>query len=167
MNTYEINALLGGRVSGFLGTFPCDKLPLELPASRPLSLVLNTDISTERGSHWQAIVIPNRKTVYFFDSFGRRPRGKHVMRWLRHHDFRRVVYSEARSQLADETTCGAYCVYVIMRMCRRRASFSQIVRQFRCMRNDDRFVRRYMRRVFSYEVPPQRVGPLIPSSFKP
>lgn len=145
MNTHELNTLLFGRVPTYLGAFPCDQLPVAVP--NKAFLIVNTDPSQGVGRHWQTIAVC-RRTAYFFDSFGRRPYGRQLLAWLRRR-FHRVVWSEARSQRATEETCGPYCVYVIMRM-HRGASFRQLVRQFRTMRNDDAFVRRYMWRTFGY-----------------
>ena len=57
-------ALLKGR---FQGVYPQDKLPV----NRSGYYVMNTDTSNKPGIHWVGVVV-TKKTVYVWDSFGRK-----------------------------------------------------------------------------------------------
>lgn len=150
MNTHQLNTLLLGRVPNFLGVFACDELPSILP--RSFSMVVNLDVASSIGSHWISMISRSKSRLYYYDSFGRKPSNTHILRWIKEQGFRSVIYSEARSQARNESNCGAYAVYAIDRLA-RGVSFKKLVKNFRKMKSDDSFVRKYMLSEFDYKVP--------------
>lgn len=157
MNGQEIASMLA-RVPNFLGVFAADTLnSARIPRNGELfALVVNTDRASEPGRHWLALLgtcgaeeDEEERTLYYFDSFGGRPRVRSISRFCRRH-FSRVHYNRRRHQRLDEETCGAYCVYVINEMCARRRSFHSVLRSFERIKRDDEYVRRYLVRCFRF-----------------
>jgi len=71
MNTNQIFRLLAKKCKGtFFGVFARNKLPKTLPGGRNVILVINTDPSHKKGSHWICIFIGKDKKGEYFDSFG-------------------------------------------------------------------------------------------------
>ena len=125
MNTREINRRLKN-VSGFLGTFPCDRIP---PTDKySYSVIINTDNHTLPGSHWTALLVRG-KSVYFFDSFGRNFNNKsfppdfinYVSKLCRN---KIIKFNDRVLQSFQSNTCGYYCVYFIKNHMNKREAFS-------------------------------------------
>ena len=53
----------------YIGTFPSDKIPVLQPGTY---CIANLDNSSQKGSHWIAIIKVNKKTSVVYDSFGRK-----------------------------------------------------------------------------------------------
>src|SRR5258706_7127473 len=70
MDTNCINRILIHNMKRikFLGCFPSDKIPL--PITYPSCMVLNTDDSSEAGTHWIAMCLVNPDTVEYFCPLG-------------------------------------------------------------------------------------------------
>ena len=105
-------------VPGFVGVFACDKIP---DFKSNISMIINTDKSSEPGEHWVAIYI-GRNTIYFFDSIGRDidgfsdPFRTYIKNMSR--DFKVKVESRLLQNFLSNT-CGYWCVYYIFcRTCR-------------------------------------------------
>lgn len=144
MNSGQINRLLCSNAN-FLGVFPSDKLPHTVPSSS-FSIVVNTDPSNLPGTHWQAIIV-NENILYFFDSFGNLPKVEAIKIFCS--KFPIVYYNQKRHQNIQESTCGAYCVYVINEMSRGR-SFHSILKTLKGIKRDDAYVRKYLIRHFNF-----------------
>lgn len=61
----------------FLGVFPCDLQPTI--KAKTFSLIFNTGDSSTAGEHFVAI-FANKRTLYYFDSFGKRPTDTNINR---------------------------------------------------------------------------------------
>ena len=46
-------------VEGFIGAFPCDKLPTADKRMKKYSIIVNLDTSQQAGSHWVALLVKN------------------------------------------------------------------------------------------------------------
>ena len=66
MDTIEIDKKISA--PGFLGAFAYDTLPPRKDGD--FSLVINTEVESEQGSHWIALV-KKGNLMYFLDSYGR------------------------------------------------------------------------------------------------
>jgi len=114
MNTQDINQLLHGQ-TGFLGTFPRDRLPTVIKR-RPSGIIVNTDTSNEPGEHWVAIYLCRDGCAEYFDSFGLPPLHKEIIAFLNDHnegwDYNRVTLQDVSSD-----TCGIYAaLYILKRL---------------------------------------------------
>lgn len=143
MNGLEIEQLLS-QVSRFLGTFSADTLPTSTPSS--FSLVVNTDKHDKPGTHWQAIIV-TEGIAHFFDSFGGKPKIASIAAFCER--FNVIHFNRKRHQSFKESTCGAFCVYVINEMNRGR-SFKSVMGTFERIKRDDVYVRKYLSKHFSF-----------------
>ena len=97
----------------FIGVFPLDKLPEIQPN---ISLIVNTDIAVEPGSHWVSIFV-TRDVVYIFDSFGRSidnfdDRFRYfVNKFCREYK----MYTDSKLlQNPFSNTCGRWCIFYLL-----------------------------------------------------
>ena len=98
----------------FKGVFPSDLLPLELKT--PLTIIVNTDPSSEPGEHWVSISISSDGHGYYFDSFGLPPLRKDIFNYMVVKCKKGWTYNRLQLQHINSITCGHYCVlYVIFR----------------------------------------------------
>lgn len=101
----------------FGGVLAADQLPTRI-RNRPKVFIINTDKSTDPGSHWVAFYFPERGPVEFFDSCGRCP--DHYQK-----SFKKVLlkngryYKYNRVKIQDETsvTCGHFCLFYAYHRC--------------------------------------------------
>lgn len=110
----------------FRGVFPSDKLPKKI--KKPSLLIVNTDPSTSKGSHWVAFYIPRTGKPEYFDSLGRIPEKKEFLEFLAKHG-KTFDYNKKRLQGTFSTTCGNYCgVYLYFRS--KNIPFKQFLKLF-------------------------------------
>jgi len=101
----------------FLGCFAQDQLKHLIIRSLPVSLIVNFDYSSSKGSHWVAIRI-DRKRLEIFD-----PLGFNVRRWpnipiylidfLHKFAIHRRVLISREIQPQRSSLCGFYCIFFI------------------------------------------------------
>ena len=116
MDTTQINKKIS--VPGFLGTFGYDHLPPR--KEEDFSLVINTEVTSEPGAHWIALVKKD-KLLYFLDSYGRNvkhptfPTGfqKAVLKYI---GDSRWKFNPLLLQQLISNVCGEYCVYFIQEL---------------------------------------------------
>lgn len=109
MDTHLLNRLSKGSVKCFLGAFPCDKLPTNVP--RPSCLIANTQPSGESGEHWIAVFINKEGYGDYFCSFGMPPAG--VFQSYLNDETVSWNFSRKRIQSATSTTCGQYALFFV------------------------------------------------------
>jgi hypothetical protein len=148
MNTFAIECLVRKSVikqshgsvrlaNRFIGAFPSDKIPSR--SHYPYSYVLNTDPSTEPGSHWVAFYHSSPTNAEFFDSYGQAPHvyGINVVCTL---------WNQRPIQQNESEVCGHHCVnYVVHRLISPHFSLesyiSQLVKRFSTKTAIDNHVR--------------------------
>lgn len=118
MNSSEIRKILKSDAAvapTFLGVFPIDRLP-NIQQRQPSSLVANTDTSDGPGKHWLAMYFDGQGKGIYFDSYGQGPctifekfmeKNSYVWR-----------YNTIRLQGPVSSTCGQYCIYFLVHVCR-------------------------------------------------
>lgn len=130
----------------FLGVYSCDKLPKT--RRKHFALIVNTDTSDKPGVHWQVIYVRG-ETAYFFCSLSNRM-NTFVRKYLS--KYKRIYVNTFKSQNNLEYTCGGYAIFMIM-MLFYGNSFKSLCDFFKIMKNDDLFIRYFMRELFNYEIP--------------
>ena len=124
----------------FLGTFPADRIPRV--NKFPASFVVNMDNSDKLGSHWVAMYIPSRNTIYYYDSFGIKPSNPNIRRYLRR--FKHPFENKITFQSLITDICGYYVMYFIYMSSRNHNVFS--ISKILCrQRNPDLFVWRFVK----------------------
>ena len=94
----------------FLGCFPLDELPY-FPQRLPATLIVNTDISTQNGKHWLALLLDKDKCLYF-DSFGLPIVEELLLKYLEPH-YNVVTYSDVCIQHFKSNKCGKFCILFV------------------------------------------------------
>ena len=131
--------------------FPFDKL-LHTPESSsmlaPLFFVLNTDPSTEPGTHWLACFFDRHSnTSEFFDSYGHDPTFYQLTFPANIH----VVSNSLQLQSDNSTVCGQYCVFYLYFRLYRMTTLPRICNQlftsFASRKSRDRFVSNFVRKL--------------------
>ncbi len=92
------------------GVFPSDKL--ESPSGYPFSLIANLDAHTKPGTHWVAIHFDETGNTEFFDSYGRKPANKFIVKYLKRYGIN-VKCTPFKLQGALSSVCGQYCIYYL------------------------------------------------------
>jgi hypothetical protein len=131
MNTIEIDVALKTNIytkKYFIGVFPIDKIPKKIKKT-PSLLVINTDESTKPGTHWQAIFIPKSGCIEFFDTYGRLPNSKYLMKFFKENsNCIRLSYKQQLQSFFSKV-CGQYCcLYLLHRI--KKKSFKSFLNQF-------------------------------------
>ena len=128
LDTLSINRMLfRSRQYGFIGTFPCDKLPRII--NFPCSLVINTGPSTTPGEHWVAISFDKDGNGLYFDSFGNPPLKEEILYFLNKYSLYTWKYNPFILQSETSSTCGYYAVLFI-RLIIRNVKFKNIINLF-------------------------------------
>lgn len=97
--------------AAFLGTFPMDHLPKQIP-HLPLLFIINTNSSNLPGQHWKAIYVSENKEGEVFDSLAM-PVCLQLQQWMNKFT-RKWKVSTLILQNPLSPSCGAYVLYFIM-----------------------------------------------------
>ena len=134
----------------FLGVCAEDELK-SMPKRRPCAIIVNTDPSTEDGTHWTAIHLTNNLTGEFFDSSGEEPDDP-VRLFMNQQAPAGWEYNCRRVQGPLSTLCGAYCLQYLEKRSNSRDSFSSILFKLFPFKNNDELVRQRMRDHYGLEL---------------
>lgn len=123
MNSIQLKKLLSEHTctaGAFGGVFPVDRLPT-IMNNFPALFIVNTDDSSEPGSHWVCVYIASPEWGYFFDSYGFAPSfwdGRLEQFMQRHTNI--FSWNTNSFQPLDSDTCGEWCLHAGDSMCRQR-----------------------------------------------
>lgn len=148
MNTDELADIISSNPNTrkyFKGVFPCD----QIPQFQTGFAIINTDPSTSDGRHWVLILRKNQSSMYFC-SLAEPPEGD-IRQYLA--QFSTVQANCSPCQFGNEISCGCFCIFVADMYC-LGYQFSDICALFDIIRNDDIFIREYMRNKYKYELGP-------------
>lgn len=98
--------------SAFYGVYPIDKLPKFIP-HLPIVLIVNTHTHNLRGEHWKVVFINKDRCGEVFDSLAE-PMNTLLIQWLNRFS-RKWKRNRKRYQLLQSSTCGAFCLYYILK----------------------------------------------------
>ena len=118
MNSSQIYKILSrdpASARSFAGVFPSDKIPII--QNFPCSIVLNTDKHDEKGTHWLAVYIQDKRNLEFFDSFGLPPQayGEDISKFVE--NYPRIHWNKTILQSLTSNVCGQYCIFFIVKRC--------------------------------------------------
>lgn len=91
--------------SHFCGVYAADKLPSKDIAKGVY--IVNTDTSSQPGSHWISIFLNESNEAFYFDSYGLPPLESHHVKFLNR--ARKWKYNRIRLQSDSSSVCGHYC----------------------------------------------------------
>lgn len=113
MYTNEINLVMKN-VPNFLGVYSRDNLPI--PEEYPFSLICNTDLQFEDGTHWIAIYVDSDGKGTYFDSYAMPPIHEEFKEFLNTFCQNGQSWNKTKLQCNTCITCGEYCcIYIILR----------------------------------------------------
>ena len=97
------------KIKNFKGVFMRDELQRATPNE---CMVINTDHSSNEGTHWTCLFIKNGVSFYF-DPYGFKP----TVEVEKYCPQKPRYYSSFQIQKMNEVICGHYCIYVLYRLC--------------------------------------------------
>lgn len=110
MNTTQITTCMT-KISPYLNAYVCASNRLPLFTSKPVYIISNLDPDYKPGSHWIAIHITNEGYGEYFDSYGRKPTGHHLLFLKR--NSKMWIYNSKEIQNDFSSVCGEYCLMYI------------------------------------------------------
>ena len=107
----------------FLGVFPCDLQPTI--KAKTFSLIFNTGDSSTAGEHFVAI-FANKRTLYYFDSFGKRPTDTNIKYFIKKIIGKRKFNVNLITIQDDNSTfCGYFCLGFLLALDRNIKFYTQ------------------------------------------
>ena len=120
----------------FVGVTPANQQILKYFNSNKHSrgLIINTDNIGEPGTHWCALHMGKNNTLYFFDSFGRKPQTiPNIWSCIKQFKKKKLVYSNTPIQSIFSSNCGLYSIYFLFFMHHYCENMNMFIKIF----NDD------------------------------
>lgn len=119
----KLEALSNQQIDNALSLYPSyggciskDILKLN-EAKRNKFYVINLDDDKGPGTHWTCLYNCNKDAIYYFDPFGAPP-PERVCKFMRKSGKRGMYYSDIDLQHVKASSCGWYCVYVLLQLLR-------------------------------------------------
>ena len=109
-----INILLR-HVPNYIGVYARNTLPFYM--GNNCGLIVNTDLSTENGTHWVAIFRDHDGFCEYFDPYGIPPQFDEFTEFLSNNSTIGIRVSQQQLQCVECVTCGYYCVEYIKFRC--------------------------------------------------
>lgn len=119
----------------FLGCFPSDRLPSNVPASK--CFIANFDFLNSEGTHWVALIAVSENNFEYFDSFGRKPPDAFYAA------YENITYNKSIVQSLISDNCGYFCIFYLLYRC-KGFSMSEIVSFLDSKANPDFFVENFI-----------------------
>ena len=132
----------------FMGVFPRDLIPnLNADSRFPCCFVVNSDPSTQLGTHWLAFYFSDFSTCDFIDSYASHPSNYSIA--IR--SGLKISTNQNILQSLDSFVCGHYCVYSLYQRS-RGLSYKQILSSFDLNDCDwnDRHVFKFLHKTFGH-----------------
>ena len=108
MDTIQIECALRD-LPTFKGVFASDQLPTRHSVAIRWTVIVNTDIHTEPGTHWLAVYVDSRsQTGYFFDSYGLFPYISNIRDYLRYNCSVRWTHNTRQLQVLYACLFASY-----------------------------------------------------------
>lgn len=114
MNTLDIFTFLNNDEhcsKYFIGVFARDKAPVTFNKI-PCLYIVNTDTSTEKGSHWLAIFVDHGRHVEFFDPYGMHPIVYDMFDYVKKISIC-WTYNNVKIQSHSSQYCGQICLFFL------------------------------------------------------
>lgn len=127
----------------FGGVFASDNLPIY--KNNFSSYIINLDAHTLPGSHWIAVFFANDAQVFYFDSFGHKPRNKNILNFMKR-NAKLIFYNKICVQDYYSVTCGYYCLYFLF--CRIRNLKMNSLNAVNRKKNEI-FIKKFIRKNFN------------------
>jgi hypothetical protein len=111
LSNFEIIELCNKlKIKNFKGVFMRDELNYLRGATKNECMIINTDHSSNKGTHWTCLFTKNGSSVYF-DSYGINP-SLEVEKYCK----KPRIFNTFPIQKMNEVICGHYCIYVLYKL---------------------------------------------------
>lgn len=131
MDTSQIDYLMRADVRTavhYVGTFAANRLPSHLNAGK--FVICNEDSDHYQGTHWLCFG-KNKKSLVFFDSFGRPPYTPYFVQFVdRNSGPGKLKYCSKQLQSQISNLCGLYCCIFALYHMSYRYSVNKILKIF-------------------------------------
>lgn len=119
MNTFELKEYLDKnnfhRRGVVMIVCAIDQLPKKINKNREYGIVINLSRSSEAGSHWTSLYVDRKQNATYCDSFGFRPRGYHIDKFVKE-NCKTFSYNKHQFQQLNTKGCGMYATLFILNM---------------------------------------------------
>nr|DAC81359.1 TPA_asm: adenain [Nephila orb-weaver spider adintovirus] len=92
----------------FQGVYSRDTLP---PLQENMCAIVNSDDSSQPGTHWLALFVNDKRELEFYDSFGQPP----VFYNISTTTYLDVLWNSKVFQSPTSNVCGQYCIYFLFK----------------------------------------------------
>lgn len=120
MNGIQLNHILthdGSTSPYFQGVYAKNTLP-QLESNT--CAIVNTDDSSEAGSHWLAFFVTKEKNLEVFDSYGNSPH----FYGIQTSNYANIKWNSIVFQSLTSNVCGHYCIYFLLKRCQGHSLYS-------------------------------------------
>ena len=97
----------------FIGTFPCDLLPM-VNKKKEFSLIINLSKHNTKGSHFIAL-FADKNNIIYYDPLGEKCKNKDVLKFISINKRSRKFRDKFRKIQSDESIfCGFFCLAFLL-----------------------------------------------------
>ena len=111
LTTTNLNSMLKN-YEIFMGTFPSDQVQIQ-KSSYPQAFIINTEPSTSAGEHWTALIVSDRKCLFFYP-LGCEMLNVFLLETLKSVGITKYKYNSCQIQSIFSNNCGYYCAAFIL-----------------------------------------------------
>lgn len=131
MYLYELRDFMLKKVgskSKHIHVVPCDLLPAS-GFTLPAAIIFNTEPSSSPGLHWQSVYIDEHARATFFCSYGLKPRGREILKFLKKNT-KTVEYNTQTLQQTSSFFCGEYCAVFLIHCLIHKTTLKDFLKKF-------------------------------------
>lgn len=100
----------------FQGVYSRDTLPV---LQENTCVIVNTDDSSQPGTHWLALFVNDKRELEFYDSYGKPPEFYNVNTT----SYSDVQWNSKMFQSPTSNVCGQYCIYFLLKRCQGHSMY--------------------------------------------
>lgn len=155
MDTLQLKRMMFHHMkSTFVDVCALDELPITY--HRPAAIIVNTDTSKERGTHWTAIYLHVNGSGEYFDSFAKEP-SEAIKKFMNKNAPSGWLMNLRVVQGVFSTLCGGYCgIYLEARHRNRELTLKTLIDRIfphTNTKNNDQAVHRTLRKHYGIYLP--------------
>jgi len=144
MDSFQLRYALNELIKD-IPVYVCASDQLQLVNTKQFAIIVNTEPSSNSGSHWVCFYKPNdSSTIEFFDSYGVKVKyyGKYFLQFIS--KFHKIEQCLSQIQSYNSNVCGMYCLYFLYM--RQQLTYNDVLKAFNLLRRhaNDLVVRNFV-----------------------